>query len=390
MKQYNRIMPGAGCMYIDECLKGGFIGVDFIGKVKLEEASPGGETAWRQKYVKIYLEKFPEKSQGTARNSIGFLWIVCFGLNEGDIVLAPDGQGNYRVGEITGNYYFAQDTTLPHRRPVTWREKVIKRSDMSQKLRNSTGSIGTCCNITKYSAEIDQLINGAIDSSTPQPEFTTSPKYKERSLHRLLANYLLTTDIYPKTIYHETSKSGDAKKWVHPDMVGVRFNDFQISSTTELIKAADAKSYIEFYSYELKKSIDNDHNLKEYFFQALSNSSWANYGYLVAFDISDSVLEEMERLNRAFGIGLIHLSPYPDDTKILYQARKNDLDYYTIDKLCKINQDFKTFVEKTTKVLNAQARVLDDVRNGLKSFCDKGFETEEGIAVHCAKEGIPL
>lgn len=324
-----------------------------------------------------------------ARNSIGFLWTVCFGLKKGDVVLAPDGHGNYRVGEITGGYHFDEGTSLPHRRPVTWSEKVIKRSDMSQNLRNSTGSIGTCCNITKYSAEIEQLINGVACSSTPQP-VPPPTKYKERSLHPLLANYLLAMDIYPKTIYHKTSKSADAKKWVHPDMVGVRFNDFQDSATSELIKAADAKSYIEFYSYELKRSIDNDHNLKEYFFQALSNSSWASYGYLVAFDISDTVLEEMERLNRAFGIGLIRLSPYPDDTKILYQARKNDLDYYTIDKLCKINMDFKVFVEKTTKALNAQAKVVDDVRNGLKQFCDTGFKSEEDIAAYCTKESIPL
>lgn len=33
-------------------------------------------------------------------------------------------------------------------------------------------------------------------------------------------------------------------------------------------------------------------------FQALSNSSWANYGYLVAFEINEEVMEEMERLNR--------------------------------------------------------------------------------------------
>ena len=52
MKQYNRIMPGAGSRYIDECLEGGFIGVDFIGKEELTEASSGEETVWRQQYLK--------------------------------------------------------------------------------------------------------------------------------------------------------------------------------------------------------------------------------------------------------------------------------------------------------------------------------------------------
>lgn len=58
-------------------------------------------------------------------------------------------------------------------------------------------------------------------------------------------------------------------------------------------------------------------------FQALSNSSWANYGYLVVFDINEDVMEEMERLNRSFGIGIIKLSPYSDDTTELFSARKN-------------------------------------------------------------------
>lgn len=120
-------------------------------------------------------------------------------------------------------------------------------------------------------------------------------------------------------------------------MVGVRFNEFQEQATRALLKASETKEYVALYSYELKRTIENDHQLKEYFFQALSNSSWANYGYLVAFEINEDVMEEMERLNRAFGIGVIKLSPYTDDTKELFPARKNELDYYTIDKLCRIN-----------------------------------------------------
>ena len=111
-----------------------------------------------------------------------------------------------------------------------------------------------------------------------------------------------------------------------------------------LLKAVETKEYISLYSYELKRTIENDHQLKEYFFQALSNSSWANYGYLVAFEISEDVMEEMARLNRPFGIGVIKLSPYSDDTAVLFSARKNELDYYTIDKLCRMNPDFKSFI----------------------------------------------
>lgn len=101
-------------------------------------------------------------------------------------------------------------------------------------------------------------------------------------------------------------------------------------------------------------------------------------------------MEEMERLNRAFGIGIILLSPFSNDTRELFQARKKELDYYTIDKLSRINPDFKNFIVKTTKVLNSQNDVVEDVKNGLQKFCDKGFTSEDEIAYYCDETNIPM
>lgn len=390
MKQYNRIMLGEHGMYIVDCLDNNYIGAGFLKDYDLSESPYNDEVQWRQKLVEKYLQVNPDKSAGTARNSIGFLWTICFGLKNGDIVLASNGNSGYNVGEITGDYYFAPGTDLPHRRTVEWKKVVIPRKAMSQKLQNSTGSIGTCCNITKYADELEALINGGVpnvQTTTVEPKAET---YKERSLHRLLSNYLLNKNILSKTIFHETSNRADqAQKWVHPDMVGVEFNEFQESTTRSLLKAAETKEYIALYSYELKRTIENDHQLKEYFFQALSNSSWANYGYLVAFEISEDVMEEMERLNRSFGIGVIKLSPYKDDTQVLFPARKNELDYYTIDKLCRINKDFKSFIVKTTKVINSQTDVLEEVKKGLQDFCDKGFSSDDEILKYCNENHIP-
>lgn len=390
MKQYNRIMLGEHGMYIADCLEKNYIGAGSLKDYDLSESPYNDEVQWRQKLMEQYLQVNPDKSAGTARNSIGFLWTICFGLKNGDIVLASNGNSGYNVGEITGDYYFAPGEDLPHRRTVEWKNVVIPRKTMSQKLQNSTGSIGTCCNITKYADELEALIKGGIPNvqiTTVEPKVET---YKERSLHRLLSNYLLNKNILSKTIFHETSNRADqAQKWVHPDMVGVEFNEFQELTTRSLLKAAETKEYIALYSYELKRTIENDHQLKEYFFQALSNSSWANYGYLVAFEISEDVMEEMERLNRSFGIGVIKLSPYKDDTTILFPARKNELDYYTIDKLCRINTDFKNFITRSTKVINAQTEVLEDVKGGLLRFCDKGFSSEDEVLAYCNENHIP-
>ena len=330
MKLYNRIMLGEGGRYVKDCLDNNYIGVNFLKDIDLSNIPHTDESVWKQNLVAKYLESHPDKTSATARMAIGFMWTVCYGLKTGDVVLAPNGEGGYYVAEITGSYFYAQGKELSHRRTVKWLNVIIQRSSMSQKLQNSTGSIGTCCNISKYADELQQLING----STPIKIINDSLKvenFKERSLHRLLSNYLFSNNILCKTIFHETSsKAYQAQKWVHPDMVGVRFNEFQEQATRALLKASETKEYVALYSYELKRTIENDHQLKEYFFQALSNSSWANYGYLVAFEINEDVMEEMERLNRAFGIGVIKLSPYTDDTKELFPARKNELDYYCL------------------------------------------------------------
>ena len=100
-------------------------------------------------------------------------------------------------------------------------------------------------------------------------------------------------------------------------------------------------------------------------------------------------MEEMARLNRSFGIGVIKLSSYKDDTQVLFSARKNELDYYTIDKLCRINKDFKSFIVKTTKVINSQSDVLEEVKKGLQDFCDKGFSSDDEILKYCNENHIP-
>ena len=389
MKQYNRIMLGEHGMFLNDCLEHNYIGIGVLPNQDYTKVQHNDESAWRIAQVVNFVNSYPDKSSGTARNLVGFLWTVCYGLKIGDVVLASNGEGGYHIGEITGDYYYTPGSELPHRRAVRWMDKIIVRRSMSQQLQNSTGSIGTCCNITKYAEEIEQLISGG--TVITQLVGGVKPEtYKERSLHRLLSNYLLGQNILSKTIFHESSnKSEQSQKWVHPDLVGVAFNEFQDPATRSLLKAAETKEYIDLYSYELKRTIDNDHQLKEYFFQALSNSSWANYGYLVALEISEDLMEEMARLNRSFGIGVIKLSSYKDDTQVLFSARKNELDYYTIDKLCRINKDFKNFIVKTTKVINSQSDVLEEVKKGLQDFCDKGFSSDDEILKYCNENHIP-
>ena len=217
--------------------------------------------------------------------------------------------------------------------------------------------------------------------------------FHERDLHQLLCNYLWKKNEYSKTIYQEqsSSKPDSAQKWVHPDMVSASFVKMKKNIVSELLKATEANDAMQLCSYELKIKITTDYELKQAYFQSLSNSNWANYGYLVAFEIKEDkdLIEEMERLNQSFGIGIIKLGATPETTRVLFPAKKKTLDFKTIDKLCNINDGFQDFIEKVTKVITVSKDVVSDVKNTLRSICDKALSESETIS-YCSKKNIPM
>lgn len=247
--------------------------------------------------------------------------------------------------------------------------------------------------LTKNEQNIDlEILVGQTDTRRTQPKQTKSETYGERDLHKLLSSYLKNTKIYSKTIYHEHSKNGKDNNqiWTHPDMVGVKFLNLQTKVSQNFLKSINRVDTFKLSSYELKKEINSDSELKKAYFQAVSNSSWANYGYLVAFEISDSLTDEIERLNQSFGIGIIELDANPFQSKILFPATYRDLDFKTIDKLCKMNKEFQQFIEQIDKLLTAQDRYYKSTEKELDEFCDKYFESDSDVEKYCKEKNIPI
>lgn len=199
-------------------------------------------------------------------------------------------------------------------------------------------------------------------------------------------------DIYSKTIFHEQSSNSkdNHQNWIHPDMIGIKFLNLQTKASQNFLKAINRVDTFKLTSYELKKEINSDYELKKCFFQAVSNSSWANYGYLVTFEISDSLNEEMERLNQSFGIGIIELKSNPYESKVLFSAKYRDLDFKTIDKLCKINKDFEKFIEQAEKLMTASEKYVTATERELVEFCDKYFESDTEMEDYCKKKNITI
>lgn len=210
--------------------------------------------------------------------------------------------------------------------------------------------------------------------SRPESSSRSTTAIKERDLHPLLAYFVYAHPafgrgkaIYSKTILHERSKKSSAAEWTHPDMVGfyLPIEDWEegLFGLSEIARS-DA---LRLYSFEIKRTLDRG-NYRESFFQAVSNSSWSNEGYLVSAAITDDddVLAELARLSTAFGIGLIRLDLEDvDASEIVYPATPSpQLDWETMNKLTRLNSDFASFVDdvvKTSKVKEINRSKFDPI-----------------------------
>lgn len=206
----------------------------------------------------------------------------------------------------------------------------------------------------------------------------------EKDLHEILCAFVAQDSHFNckiKTI-HENKGQNTVKgsnKWAYPDMVGIYIPEIFEKTTVILQKELSVCSY-RFFSFELKKELSIN-NLRECYFQAVSNSSWAHEGYLVTLDIvdnDDSVDNEMALLNSSYGIGIIKLNPKDIvNSKILYPCQPGkSLDWLMINKLVKNNKDFREFIEDVTLLVkNERGEVrfdppkdIDDLQEKLKQY----------------------
>lgn len=174
--------------------------------------------------------------------------------------------------------------------------------------------------------------------------------FLERDLHAVLVKYTNADSYFrclTKTVYHEKSSKGKSNqdKWTYPDLIGIHFpyDDYE-ELTLDTLDLFNEQLY-KVYSFEMKKVIDLG-NLRSEYFQAVSNSSWANEGYLVAPKITtenEDFMSELTLLNAAFGIGVILLNiEHPEESEIIFRGKtKRELDSNMLDKLILKNPDVK-------------------------------------------------
>ena len=186
--------------------------------------------------------------------------------------------------------------------------------------------------------------------------FETAPpiqKIAEKDLYPVLSQYLASEfAVHSKRIDERKSKNTRGSKgnhWRFPDLVGLEDLSSGWSDNIKHCAQQFGDQKAKLWSFEVKLTL-NMSNARESFFQAASNSSWANYGYLVVLEISGKdTMRELAALCNLHGIGLMKLDhETPADSELMIQAKEAVVDWHSADILADQNTDFAGFVELVT------------------------------------------
>jgi len=191
-------------------------------------------------------------------------------------------------------------------------------------------------------------------------------KLGEHGLYPLLSSYLWAEfGVYSKRIDEKRSsnkRGPNGNRWLYPDLVGME--DLGADWHQEVKDCVNQYSdkRTKLWSFEVKLLI-NRSNVRECFFQSVSNSSWSNFGYLVAAEIEgQDTLKELRMLFAAHGIGLIKLDvENPSESQVLIPAReRGEIDWDTANRLATENKDFLAYVKLVRQFYQTgEARLAD-------------------------------
>ncbi|MEG2497703.1 MAG: hypothetical protein RSB01_05440 [Brevundimonas sp.] len=202
-----------------------------------------------------------------------------------------------------------------------------------------------------YSTQSDTAEIEAVEKVSPLAGYDNQPtKLLEADLYPILSEFLFNElNIYSKRIDEKRSRKQygpDGNKWLYPDLVGIE--DLTSNWERAVIECVSASSETrtKLYSFEVKLLL-NRSNVRECFFQTVSNSSWANFPYLVAAEVQGSeTLSELRVLSGTHGVGLIRLDPEnPSESEILIPAKERTaIDWNSANRLAASSTDFTDYL----------------------------------------------
>lgn len=200
-----------------------------------------------------------------------------------------------------------------------------------------------------------------VAASENEPDEIDEPKGRADVPNR----QLLERDLYPLLIDFIASEVGASafrineatasnrrgpggNKWLYPDIVTLEslVSEMNKEVAGALQHSGDRRARL--WSFEVKRLL-NRANVREAYFQAVSNSSWASFGYLVAGEIEGAdTIREIQMLYGVHGIGLIELDMQsPTESTIRIPARERlGIEWSMCSRLADENRDFFSFMKR--------------------------------------------
>ena len=218
-----------------------------------------------------------------------------------------------------------------------------------------------------YSEKSDSAEVAAAESAVVVATADTNDaKLGEHALYPLLSLYLWEEfGVYSKRVDEKRSsnkRGPNGNRWLYPDVVGMEDLGAEWHQEVRDCVHQYSDKRTKLWSFEAKLLI-NRSNVRECFFQAVSNSSWANFGYLVAAEIEgQDTLKELRMLFAAHGIGFIKLdTDNPAESQVLIPARERDeIDWDMANRLATENRDFLEYVKLVKQFYQTgEARLAD-------------------------------
>lgn len=193
--------------------------------------------------------------------------------------------------------------------------------------------------------------NQELNGDTEVDVKTSNGSFSEHDLYPMLIEFLnKDMSLFCQRIDERrsvNSQGSGGNHWLHPDIVAMEPLDQSWDESVRICVRNGNDKSVRLWSFEVKKELTRG-NVRKCFFQAVSNSSWANYGYLVATSMSTGVEPELQMLSSLHGVGVLLLDVEDlYNSQILIPAKeKANVDWLSANRIVGENIDFKNYIEQ--------------------------------------------
>jgi uncharacterized protein len=201
-------------------------------------------------------------------------------------------------------------------------------------------------------SETEEISEAEADALDSEPISNMLTRVLERDLYPMLIQFIASEfganafRIDEGTASNRRGPGGN--KWLYPDIVALEAlaSGFNKEVADALRHSGERRARL--WSFEVKRLL-NRSNVRESYFQAVSNSSWSSFGYLVASEIEGSdTLKEIQMLYAVHGIGLIEIDmESPTESVVRIPARERlSIEWSMCSRLANENKDFQIYMKK--------------------------------------------